>query len=118
MLGAALPPQNRSRINKPPAEPLHTQPLSVRIPPVCRRPAALLMCHDSSLFFFSLSFRVERPAFSCAQLLCAGPRREESAFLFDNLHLNIANLHRRTILPVPARNLVLVAPLELEHRQH
>src|SRR5712671_4028770 len=33
------------------------------------------------------------------------------------LQLNIANLNRREILPVPPRNLILIALLELQHRQ-
>src|SRR5579864_7083047 len=33
------------------------------------------------------------------------------------LNLDIAHLHRRVILPVPALNLVLVPSLELQHRQ-
>src|SRR5260370_16687755 len=87
----ALPHQNRSRIHKLSAKSLDSQPLSMRIPPVRRRPAALLMCHDSSPLLYScvtqanpaepvaqvrfvdlrlfsrrpptLSFRVERPGF-------------------------------------------------------
>ena len=35
MLSPALPNQNRPRINQLPAKALHTQPLSMRIPPVC-----------------------------------------------------------------------------------
>src|SRR5229473_1550518 len=53
MLRPALPNQNRSRIHKLSAKALHAQPLSMRIPPVGRRSAALLMCHDSfPLFLF------------------------------------------------------------------
>src|SRR5260370_980309 len=55
VLRAALPHQNRSSIHKLPAEALHTQPLAVRIPPVCRRPAALLISVASPFFFFPLS---------------------------------------------------------------
>src|SRR5713226_5329576 len=51
MLRPALPHQNRSRIHKLSAKALHAQPLSMRIPPVGRRSAALLMCHDSFPLF-------------------------------------------------------------------
>src|SRR5713226_10218890 len=51
MLRPALPNQNRSRIHKLSAKALHAQPLPMRIPPVGRRSAALLMCHDSFPLF-------------------------------------------------------------------
>src|SRR4029077_16328787 len=51
MFRPALSHQNRSRIHKLPAKALHAQPLPVRVPPVRRRPAALLMCHDSFPLF-------------------------------------------------------------------
>src|SRR6266849_7303405 len=152
----ALPHQNRSRIHKLSAKSLDSQPLSMRIPPVRRRPAALLMCHDSFPLLYScvtqanraepvaqvrfvdlrlFSRRSPQPchsewsdsAFSCARPpgkesgTCAGSRGEESLFAspprLQLLQLNIANLHGRKILPVPARNLVLIALLELQHRQ-
>src|SRR5260370_35332042 len=58
MLRPALPHQNCSRIHQLPAKALHSQPLPMRIPPVRRRPAPLLMCHNSSLFFLFRTLRL------------------------------------------------------------
>src|SRR6266404_3549830 len=53
--------------------------------------------------------------------LSRGLAPEEKSYAFAlpalALQLNIANLNRRKILPVPPRNLILIALLELQHRQ-
>src|SRR5258706_6597294 len=72
-------------------------------------------------FFFSLSFRVERPGSFCRTIFVRRVAQGGICFFSSRLRyqlqLNIADLHSRIILPVPARNLILIALLELEHSQ-
>src|SRR5713226_2127942 len=66
MLRPALPNQNRPGIHKLSAKALHAQSLPMRIPPVRRRSATLLMCHDLFLFVLFLLLSAWQLRFTAA----------------------------------------------------